>query len=543
MRKELFLGIIMFFIMTLTMQVNALEVEGYPELPEFEQEHYIIYLEASRDNRVELAAFDISETDENICIVWDDELQLYNNFEYRNGVKWYLDGDQWVLFEEGYYCISNNPAGVIASDIEIRDLRNLNSMDPRFEVISKSESKHSTRRFKYNNQFIYFSRIDGNVYMKVTDDGINETESIPLNFEPLHVMQAGGNIILIGFAKPIETTSSRYRHGDFGNSPALVFNSNFEVINTIEYVGYREYFCKVGDRLYVKNSDYTNTTFSDGTASDPRVYESKIITTYYYTDDGGMTWIEVTEDEAKEAKKQEYVLQENYIGYNVLDDGKYIQSKNNPEKKYEIVHEYGNSYTYERVIGSFYSYVTNYKFGEKTYYDNLDRPHGSPRFKYLISIDGINGISIPEYDNQYYTIWMTKDYLYLEDESNYYRMPMSYITDNIIVTYGDKALAFETPPVIENGRTLVHMRFLFEQMGAEVSWDDASKTATVNKQGDIISFSVDNTNANVNNELKTMDVPARLINGKTMIPLRFLSEELGFTVEWDEETRTASVIE
>ena len=39
----------------------------------------------------------------------------------------------------------------------------------------------------------------------------------------------------------------------------------------------------------------------------------------------------------------------------------------------------------------------------------------------------------------------------------------------------------------------------------------------------------------------TMDVPARLINGKTMVPLRFLSEEMGYNVMWDEETRTAVI--
>ena len=61
------------------------------------------------------------------------------------------------------------------------------------------------------------------------------------------------------------------------------------------------------------------------------------------------------------------------------------------------------------------------------------------------------------------------------------------------------------------------------------------------KYDDIISFSIDDTSANVNNTVKTMDVPARLINDKTMIPLRFLSEELGYKVEWDNKTRTAII--
>ena len=81
------------------------------------------------------------------------------------------------------------------------------------------------------------------------------------------------------------------------------------------------------------------------------------------------------------------------------------------------------------------------------------------------------------------------------------------------------------------------MRILFEQMGAEVEWEEETQTAVVTKGEDVISFSIDNNNASVNGNIKTMDVPARLINDKTMIPVRFLSVELGYTVEWDEEAK------
>ena len=102
-------------------------------------------------------------------------------------------------------------------------------------------------------------------------------------------------------------------------------------------------------------------------------------------------------------------------------------------------------------------------------------------------------------------------------------------------------LGFETPPVVEEGRTLVPMRFLFEQMGESVTWDDATQTATVRGSNDVVSFSIDNTTAKVNGTDKKMDVPARLINSKTMVPLRFLSEELGYNVEWDEEHNMAII--
>ena len=123
------------------------------------------------------------------------------------------------------------------------------------------------------------------------------------------------------------------------------------------------------------------------------------------------------------------------------------------------------------------------------------------------------------------------------------------------VELNNRVLGFDQPPVTENDRTLVPMRFLFEQMGAEVVWDDATQTATATvpatteeeiqtfglAEEKSVAFSVDNTTATVNGSAATMDVPARLINDKTMVPLRFLSENLGFNVSWDEATRTAIV--
>ena len=123
------------------------------------------------------------------------------------------------------------------------------------------------------------------------------------------------------------------------------------------------------------------------------------------------------------------------------------------------------------------------------------------------------------------------------------------------VQLNDHILGFSQPPVTENDRALVPMRFLFEQMGAAVTWDDATQTATATvpvtteeemqtfglAEENTHTFSVDNTTATVNGSAATMDDPARLINDKTMVPLRFLSENLGFNVHWDEATRTAIV--
>ena len=144
---------------------------------------------------------------------------------------------------------------------------------------------------------------------------------------------------------------------------------------------------------------------------------------------------------------------------------------------------------------------------------------------------------------------------FIDKNSLYSQLENNLSDTNVYVRLNDKILGFSQPPVTESDRTLVPMRFLFEQMGAEVTWDDATQTATATvpvtteeeiqtfglAQEKSVTFSVDNTTATVNGSTATMDVPARLINDKTMVPLRFLSENLGFDVSWDEETRTAIV--
>ena len=109
------------------------------------------------------------------------------------------------------------------------------------------------------------------------------------------------------------------------------------------------------------------------------------------------------------------------------------------------------------------------------------------------------------------------------------------------VAVGGKLLGFSVPPVTERDRILVPMRFLFEKLGAQVTWDPETLGATAEVNGQTVTFFIDQLTAWTGGEPAEMEVPARLIQDKTMVPLRFLSESLGYTVTWDEETRTASV--
>lgn len=112
---------------------------------------------------------------------------------------------------------------------------------------------------------------------------------------------------------------------------------------------------------------------------------------------------------------------------------------------------------------------------------------------------------------------------------------------SILVKLNGEYLSFAAPPVVENGRTLIPIRFLFERAGAEVDWDPYGYTVTVTYGENTVKLAIDSDVAYVNGTEKKLDVPAQLINEKTMVPLRFISENLGFDVQYDEASNTAFI--
>ena len=109
------------------------------------------------------------------------------------------------------------------------------------------------------------------------------------------------------------------------------------------------------------------------------------------------------------------------------------------------------------------------------------------------------------------------------------------------VFYNGELIDFDVAPIMENDRTLIPLRGLFEKMGAAVEWDGQNQTAIVTKDDMVLSVKIDHYGAKVNDSCKYMDVPARLVESRTMIPLRFLSEELGYTVIWNENDHSINI--
>ncbi len=114
--------------------------------------------------------------------------------------------------------------------------------------------------------------------------------------------------------------------------------------------------------------------------------------------------------------------------------------------------------------------------------------------------------------------------------------------DEIKVTVNGELVAFKNQdPVIIDGRTLVPVRGVFEKLGADVNWLGEEQKVII-LLGDInISMKLNSDRFYVNGDEKKLDVPASMINDRTMVPARAISEAMGCNVEWDGEAKTVVI--
>jgi peptidoglycan/xylan/chitin deacetylase (PgdA/CDA1 family) len=92
-----------------------------------------------------------------------------------------------------------------------------------------------------------------------------------------------------------------------------------------------------------------------------------------------------------------------------------------------------------------------------------------------------------------------------------------------------------------DGRVMVPLRFLAQQLGLRVGWDQATRRATIAKPGLTASFLLDCHYFVLNGRLRYLDVPARSVGGRTLVPLRYAAKALGVAIDWMADSRTVSV--
>lgn len=111
----------------------------------------------------------------------------------------------------------------------------------------------------------------------------------------------------------------------------------------------------------------------------------------------------------------------------------------------------------------------------------------------------------------------------------------------VYVNSEKKNFAQKSYLLLESNRVIVPMRAIFQELGAEVHWDENSKQVTAIKGNNTVTLKVNSKNATVNGKSITLDAPAQIRKDHTYVPVRFVSEALGAQVNWDAKQRIVSL--
>jgi inhibitor of cysteine peptidase len=117
----------------------------------------------------------------------------------------------------------------------------------------------------------------------------------------------------------------------------------------------------------------------------------------------------------------------------------------------------------------------------------------------------------------------------------------AFAQDVIKVYVDNEKVDFDVPPFIDKGRTLIPLRGVFEKLGAKVDWNKNLLEVVIKDENNEIEMILGKDKVMVNGIIKDIDVPTRMVNSRTFAPLRFVAENLGHTVRWDETTNSVYI--
>lgn len=113
--------------------------------------------------------------------------------------------------------------------------------------------------------------------------------------------------------------------------------------------------------------------------------------------------------------------------------------------------------------------------------------------------------------------------------------------ENTNMTVNGVNKEIDAAPVIVDGRTLLPVRAVVEEIGGDVSWNSEAKQATLNHGENEIVLTIDSETALLNNEEQKLDTAPVIISGRTFLPIRFIAENFGYNVEWSEDDRSITI--
>lgn len=120
-------------------------------------------------------------------------------------------------------------------------------------------------------------------------------------------------------------------------------------------------------------------------------------------------------------------------------------------------------------------------------------------------------------------------------------LPVHAYDQPINVIIDGQNISFDVPPQIINDRTMVPLRAIFEALGANVNWNQSTQTITSMKNDTLVSLTINEQHMYVNGNIITLDSPACIVDGRTLVPVRAVSEAYGTTVDWNGDTNTVVI--
>ncbi|RXI99810.1 hypothetical protein DS745_13075 [Anaerobacillus alkaliphilus] len=117
---------------------------------------------------------------------------------------------------------------------------------------------------------------------------------------------------------------------------------------------------------------------------------------------------------------------------------------------------------------------------------------------------------------------------------------VTFANDIEVILDGD-TMQFSVDPRVIDGSTMVPLRSIFEALGADVKWDQKTQTVTAKKADTTVVLTIGKKTAYVNNKSQELTTPGTVINGSTLVPLRFVSQALGAYVHWNGTDRIVSI--
>ncbi|MEW9121686.1 MAG: phosphate ABC transporter substrate-binding protein PstS family protein [Thermotaleaceae bacterium] len=135
---------------------------------------------------------------------------------------------------------------------------------------------------------------------------------------------------------------------------------------------------------------------------------------------------------------------------------------------------------------------------------------------------------------------VSKDYITVK-EAAAVEAPKAQTPSEITVTVNGKKVAFDTKPVNDNGRILVPAGAIIEALGSKLDWNATTKTVTATKGSSKVVLTIGKSTATKDGKSISLDVPAKVIGGRTVVPVRFISEAFDAKVVWDAATQTVTI--